>query len=223
MSLRILSKQLGKSLAMSVCCELKMKCSPVLRDIISQQIENITITFDDPKFETASVLRLFLDAIDGPRTSASTPRPPREHMPSYDDLLTFADKWDCGAVTDLLLYRICRWVWLDGCGPVGYHLPWCFIIAARCDELQLCTRLIKQADWGWGKESARVMGVKEDFHPLDPKGWSVGMVKRLPADYLWALTTLMHPFGAIKQPSAAEQSRNAADFPTLIRKWRSSK
>jgi hypothetical protein len=194
------------------------RLSPVLKEALAKQTNEAdipTINFSD-NFETAPILRLLLSIHDGSHSDAELPS--RDTIRHCDNVLLFADKWNCRLIHELVMARLFRWAVWDVGKPTGYIKLCAFINAANYGGLDMACDLLLLVVGCWGSESAQRMCVKEDYWTYNPRSWPVEIIKRLPAEYTWALMTATERLG-IKGPGSAARTAIATEFAALVKAW----
>ncbi|WVQ81566.1 hypothetical protein IAT38_003690 [Cryptococcus sp. DSM 104549] len=142
--------------------------------------DNHAIRLDNSVFETAEVLRHYLNNLDG----LWAPNPAMDHD-VRSHLAAFADKWDCKMVYRQVIRSIREFYTSDD--PVVWSME-PFILALQYQEYEVADEAFKTAeyDWGnisgaWGDDVDEKKRCLPGFSVLHPEGWSSDICERVGA------------------------------------------
>ncbi|WWD16842.1 hypothetical protein CI109_101274 [Kwoniella shandongensis] len=173
--------------------------SPVFRDMCSMvgsSFASPTLNLTDTTFETARVIRLFLDFLQ----KRSPPDPSRETVVTTRLLIQFVDKYDCQLVSHAMKAYARRFFDLGTVGPDDL-----FILGSNFDDVEYCAEAIRRSGFivfssggtieglgsGWSTKEENSHGhigrPTEDASVLDVRAWRVEEIAKVPPKYLAAL------------------------------------
>ncbi|ORY25244.1 hypothetical protein BCR39DRAFT_561148 [Naematelia encephala] len=141
----------------------------------------------DDRFETADIVRRFLDAATG----KSLPTPQTISLHQLGDSIRFAKKYDCPLICALLLS-----IFKESLGAVDasgktHSSSTFFSIAAQLDEPEICSAALKLGIGNFHEHHRQGDNKDRSSIPgrpgFDIIAFPLASFRDLPIDYLWAL------------------------------------